>query len=164
MFSQKKRNFTWIYVCAVLIIAIFAVIILIGALTNRGEEEALKANLESRVDENAVSVPSQEPQEGEPQGTEPQDSEPSEEGSSTETEDDTEKDDSKQFYQSYYLVKYDSNVIKIYFSDESGNLVQLEETGIVYETLSPQDQQRFVKGIKAGDRDELNRLIMNYES
>ncbi len=163
MFSQKKRNFTWIYVCAVLIIAIFAVIILIGALTSRGEEEALKANLESRVDENAASVPSQEPQEGEPQGGEPQDAEPSEEDG-TETGDESQKDDSKQFYQSYYLVKYDSNVIKIYFSDESGNLVQLEETGIVYETLSPQDQQRFVKGVKAGDRDELNRLIMNYES
>lgn len=34
-----------------------------------------------------------------------------------------------QFYQSYYLVKYDNNVIKIFFSDETGNLVQLEETG-----------------------------------
>jgi len=159
MFSQKKKNYTWIYVCAVLIIAIFAVVILIGALTNRGEEEALKANLESRVDENASSVPAEEPQDADPQDTELPEG-----GDSTENEDDTEKDAGKQFYQSYYLVKYDSNVIKIFFSDESGNLVQLEETGIVYETLSPQDQQRFVKGIKAGDRDELNRLIMNYES
>lgn len=153
MFSQKKKNYTWIYVCAILAIAIFAVIILIGALSSRSDEEALKANLESQVEDHTAALPSEETETGE-EG----------QGSDTETEDSPENNEQKQFYQSYYLVKYDKNVIKIFFSDETGNLVELEQTAIVYETLSPQDQQRFQEGVKADNRDELNRLIMNYES
>ena len=57
MFSQKKKNHTWIYACAVLIVAIFAIVILIAALTGKeNEEDALKANLESRVNENAANA------------------------------------------------------------------------------------------------------------
>ena len=80
-------------------------------------------------------------------------------------EDPKEKeDDNQQFYQSYYLVKYDNNVIKIFFSDETGKLTELEVTGIIYETLSAQDQQRFAEGIKLERRDDLNKLMMDYES
>ena len=120
---------------------------------SRSDEEALKANLESQVEDHTAALPSEGTETGE-----------EEQGSDTETEDSPENNEQKQFYQSYYLVKYDKNVIKIFFSDETGNLVELEQTAIVYETLSPQDQQRFQEGVKADNRDELNRLIMNYES
>ena len=56
------------------------------------------------------------------------------------------------------------NVIKIFFSDETGHLIELEDTSIVYETLSAQDQSRFKEGIKVENRDDLNRLMMDYES
>ena len=75
-----------------------------------------------------------------------------------------EKDTPSQFYQSYYLIKYDKDVIKIFFSDETGHLIELEDTTIVYETLSTQDQNRFKEGIKVENRDDLNRLMMDYES
>ena len=83
---------------------------------------------------------------------------------SAEEDPEEKEDDNQQFYQSYYLVKYDNNVIKIFFSDETGKLTELEETGIIYETLSAQDQQRFAEGIKLERRDDLNKLMMDYES
>ncbi|MEY8367954.1 hypothetical protein AALA24_04210 [Anaerovoracaceae bacterium 42-11] len=172
MFSQKKKNHTWIYACAVLIVAIFAIVILIAALTGKeNEEDALKANLESRVNENTANA--KEPEDsadGEDLDTE------DDEDTDTETNGDTiegenkdklqnpQKDTDGQFYQSYYLIKYDKNVIKIFFSDETGHLIELEDTSIVYETLSAQDQSRFKEGIKVENRDDLNRLMMDYES
>ena len=113
MFSQKKKNHTWIYVALALTVVILAVFLLIGALSSRNAREAERVNLESRVQD---------------------------------------------------LVKYDNNVIKIFFSDETGKLTELEVTGIIYETLSAQDQQRFAEGIKLERRDDLNKLMMDYES
>ena len=145
MFSQKKRNITWIYVCIALIIAVIAVFILIGALSNKNAEEAERTNLESKVSEENQSDPNAD------NGADVQ--EPADENS-----------DSDKFYQSYYLVKYDNNFIKIYFSDETGKLTELESTSIVYETLSQGDQAKFREGIKVENRDDLNRLMMDYES
>ena len=62
------------------------------------------------------------------------------------------------------MIKYDKDVIKIFFTDETGHLIELEDTTIVYETLSTQDQNRFKEGIKVENRDDLNRLMMDYES
>lgn len=171
MFSQKKKNHTWIYACAVLIVAIFAIVILIAALTGKeNEEDALKANLESRVNENTANV--KEPEDsadGEDLDTE--DDEDTDIAAADDTDDENkdklqnpQKDTDGQFYQSYYLIKYDKNVIKIFFSDETGHLIELEDTSIVYETLSAQDQSRFKEGIKVENRDDLNRLMMDYES
>ena len=145
MFSQKKRNLTWIYVCIVLLIAVIAVFILIGALSNKNAEDAERTNLESKVSEENQSGPYAD--------------------NSTDVQDqDQNDDDQDKFYQSYYLVKYDNNVIKIYFSDETGKLTELESTSIVYETLSQGDQAKFREGIKVENRDDLNRLMMDYES
>lgn len=66
--------------------------------------------------------------------------------------------------QTYYLLKYDNDVIRIYFSDRQGELTELEESNIVYETLSTEDQQQFRDGIQVDNRDALNRLLMDYES
>lgn len=160
MFSQKKKNHTWIYLCGVLLILILAVFILVGAVISRNsEEEALQANLETRAEEksqtqdsSAVSAEHSEETQT-PEATE-----------DSEQKADAEKDGQVQFYQSYYLVKYDKDGIRIYFSDETGQLTELEKTAIVYETLSEQDQIRFRDGIKVDTRDDLNRLIMDYES
>ncbi len=145
MFSQKKRNLTWIYVCIILLIAVIAVFILIGALSNKNAEDAERTNLESKVSEENQSEPNAD------NATDVQEPEDSE-------------SDAEKFYQSYYLVKYDNNVIKIYFSDETGKLTELESTSIVYETLSQGDQAKFREGIKVENRDDLNRLMMDYES
>jgi hypothetical protein len=65
--------------------------------------------------------------------------------------------------QTYYLLKYDNDVVRIYFSDQQGKLTELGETEIVYETLSIEDQQQFDEGIQVESRDALNRLLMDYE-
>lgn len=153
MFSQKKKKHTWLYVCLGLTAAILAVLFLIQSLAdgqNAGRiEEAPenRAGSEARADregesDNAVSAPL-----------------------AVDEQDDSEKkSDKNQFFQSYYLLKHDKDSVKIFFSDETGNKVLLEETGIVYETLSTEDQRRFDDGIRVESRDELNRLIMDYES
>lgn len=82
----------------------------------------------------------------------------------TETKAPAEKGETTEFYSSYYLVKYDNHVIKIFFSDETGTLTELEDTSIVYETLAAGDQEDFQRGIRVNSRDELNKLIMDYES
>lgn len=171
MFSQKKKNHTWIYACAVLIVAIFAIVVLIAALTGKeNEEDALKANLESRVNENAANA--KEPEDSAAgSDLDAEDDEDRDIAAADDTDDENkdklqnpQKDTDGQFYQSYYLIKYDKNVIKIFFSDEAGHLIELEDTSIVYETLSAQDQSRFKEGIKVENRDDLNRLMMDYES
>lgn len=164
MFSQKKKNHTWIYLCGVLLILILAVFILVGAVISRNsEEEALQANLETRAEEKSQTQDSSAVSDQTPsdQSGEAQTDEDTESG---DRQTDAEKDGQVEFYQSYYLVKYDKDGIRIYFSDETGRLTELEKTAIVYETLSEQDQIRFRDGIKIDTRDDLNRLIMDYES
>lgn len=158
MFSRKKKNYTWLWVCSILAIMIFAVLLLIGSLAGSKDEDALRASLERSAEQRQdFSEPVRE------DSSEDEVEENTGENSAAEKEP-AEDNRQNQFYQSYYLVKYDNNVIKIFFSDETGNLVQLEETAIIYQTLSPEDQKRFREGIKVENRDDLNSLIMNYES
>lgn len=158
MFSRKKKNYTWLWVCSILAIMIFAVLLLIGSLAGSKDEETLRASLEKSAEQRQeVSEYAQEDsyEDGAEENL----------GKNSAAEKKPAEDNRQnQFYQSYYLIKYDNNVIKIFFSDETGNLVQLEETAIIYQTLSPADQKRFREGIKIENRDDLNSLIMNYES
>lgn len=154
MFSQKKRNHTWLYVTIALAAAVIAVFFLIGALSSRNAEEAERTNLESRVEQEEKKDNDGAVLDDSAEASAP-DLQPGES---------SEKDEEGQFYQSYYLVRLDNNVIKIFFSDETGKLTELEETGIIYETLSADDQKRFADGIKLEKRDDLNKLMMDYES
>lgn len=139
MFSQKKRrNYTWIYVTLIVLLLLVAMFIIIGAFNSSGEENLAPTNSSDQVKENENADDAKTPGE--------------------------ENSPSEKVYQSYYLVKYDNNVIKIYFSDEKGKLTLLEESTIIYDILSPDDQQRFKDGIRLDSRDDLNRLIMDYES
>lgn len=156
MFTQKKKKHWWLYVTVALAVVIVAVFFLIGALSSRNAENAERADLENRAQQ-------EQEQDQAESGELPQDSAEASVPVPQPGSDD-EKDEDGQFYQSYYLVKYDNHVIKIFFSDETGELTELEETGIIYETLSADDQQRFAEGIKLESRDDLNKLMMDYES
>ncbi|MGN0658756.1 MAG: hypothetical protein ACI4LA_04040 [Emergencia sp.] len=158
MFSQKKkRKHMWLWITLILLAAFMAAFFLIGAVSGRTADDRELERLENQAEEDS------ETQSGADQN-----------GSGADipaAAEDTVKDTGKsgeetgtEFYQSYYLVKADKNIIKIYFSDETGHLTELEETNIVYEILSPQDQKRFSEGIRVEKRDDLNRLIMDYES
>lgn len=149
MFSQKKRNHRWIYAVLIIIaitLAGLAVVTLAGNSGGKGSNHnsAQRVNLPKETDA--------------PYDYQNDKNNLDSENPSQKTE------EPKQFYQSYYLVKYDKNVIKIFFSDETGNLTELENTSIVYETLSDGDQSAFKDGIRLNSRDDLNKLIMDYES
>jgi len=145
MFSQRRKkykNMVWASVLtAVAILALVALLGYLGSFRDKNYEETPASEV--------VSTPQKE-KEFEVDNVE---------GDSKETL--AARDEKKQ---TYYLLKYDNDVIRVYFSDQQGNLTELEETGIVYETLSTEDQQQFIEGIQVENRDALNRLLMDYES
>lgn len=51
MFSRKKKNYTWLWVCSILAIMIFAVLLLIGSLAGSKDEETLRASLEKSAEQ-----------------------------------------------------------------------------------------------------------------
>lgn len=141
MFSQKKKPHYGLLYILLSIILIFAVIMLIWP-----EETENDFSEDSQV----VSQSEQ--------------TEKSDEGEKKEDKNSEDKGEIEKIYNAYYIVKNDSNIIKIYFSDEEGKLTEVEVTSIVYEMLNTEDQKRFDKGIIAKTREDLNRLIMDFES
>lgn len=146
MFSQRRkkyRNVVWASVLtAVVILALVALLGYLGSFRDRSYNE-------TPVNEQMTA------QEVE-----------SEAESNESTEDHNNDDDSESITkkQTYYLLKYDNDVVCVYFSDQQGNLTELEETAIVFETLSTEDQKQLMDGIQVENRDALNRLLMDYES
>jgi len=139
MFSQKRRNYrNWIWVAIACTAVALVIFLLLGYLGKNNDEPYARTNGDERVYTESFVT----------------ESEPVDETEQTEEE----------TFQAYYLVKYDKDVIRIYFSDQSGKITELEETTIVYETLSEADQERFDDGIKLDSRNALNKLLMDYES
>lgn len=159
MYNQKRRNNrNWIWVAIAAAAVTFVVILLLGYLGRANADPYEKTNGDTQVYEQSSQT----------EETDEQDIDETEEDTAEdESMTDEEQDDSltaEGVFQAYYLVKYDNDVIRIYFSDQSGKITELEETTIVYETLSPEDQKRFQDGVKLESRDELNKLLMDYES
>lgn len=148
MFSQRRkkyRNLVWASVLTA--IALLSLVLLLGYLGSFKEE----TYQETPANE-TVSVTDE---------TKTKETIPDE---ITKTKDEATRSQQEIKKQTYYLLKYDNDVVSIYFSDQQGNLTELEETNIVYETLSPEDQQQLLDGIQAENRDALNRILMDYES
>jgi len=140
MFSQKRRKYkNWIWVAIAATAVSLAVILLLGYLGQENQEPYEATHVEKQTYEKQKADVEQEEIEEEPETP-------------------VEK------FETYYLVKYDNDVIRIYFSDQSGNMTELEETTIVYEILSTEDQKRFENGVRLDSRDDLNKLLMDYES
>ena len=77
---------------------------------------------------------------------------------------DDENNNIRQGSQSYYLVKRAGDQVVVYFCGESGDLVQLETTRILYELLVTEDQKLFDEGIKVNSQEELGVLLKDFES
>jgi len=78
-------------------------------------------------------------------------------------EDFAEKNNISADERSYYEVKRSGSQIAVFFCDGDGNMVQLETTGILYELLSPSDQQLFDQGIRVEGQEELAVLLQDFE-
>lgn len=155
MFSQKRKkykNLVWASVLtAVAILALVALLGYLGSFRDKDYNE-ISVNEPAATQEPAGDADDDYDDYNE---EEPSDSE------NDETVQTASKDVKKQ---TYYLLKYDNDVIRIYFSDQQGELTELEETNIVYETLSTEDQKQFLDGIQVENRDALNLILMDYES
>jgi len=66
--------------------------------------------------------------------------------------------------ETFYLIKKDGDKIKVFFSDKYGDLIELEETAIIYDLLPTEDQVLFEEGLRANTQEELSSILMNYES
>ena len=144
MFSQKKRV-PWGWIAIVIVLAAFGFLMIFAALTDDSD-----------------------PQEGENNNM-PQQNVQSDQKDDANTDNDGNGEElsapaSKITQESYYLVKNDNNVVRVYFYDTHGQSVELEETDIMYEILSESDQKRLDEGIRLSTREQLNKLIMDYES
>ena len=75
-----------------------------------------------------------------------------------------ENDDISSGLHSYYVVRKDGSNVSVFFVDEKGNQVKLEDTDIVYDVLTPDDQKSFDEGITVADQEELAALLQDFES
>lgn len=151
MFSQRRKKYkNVVWACVLMAVAILALVVLLGYLGNFRD----KNYDETSVNEPVVAQELVEDGEDNYNG----------DGSLNGDNEEGVSSDENAKKQTYYLLKYDNDVVRIYFSDQQGKLTELEETDIVYETLSTEDQKQFVDGIQVENRDALNRLLMDYES
>ena len=146
MFIQRRKKYkNMVWACVLTAVAILALVVLLGYLGSFRD----KTYSETHVNEPVAAQERTEEEDADHQ---------------VERNDDDEESEPAEKKQTYYLLKYDNDIIRIYFSDQQGKLTELEETDIVYETLSPEDQQQFQDGIQVENRDALNRILMDYES
>lgn len=144
MFSQKKRT-PWGWIAVILVLAALGLMLIFAALTDdtdldEGDKKGVIKSEESDTPDNGSDM-----------------DDDYSDGSGAEHT-------SNIVAESYYLVKNDNNEVRVFFFDSRGKSIELEKTNIVYETLSESDQRRLDVGIKLYNRDELNKLIMDYES
>ena len=66
--------------------------------------------------------------------------------------------------ESYYIVLKEGDAVSVFFVDSKGDKIKLEDTEILYDLLTVEDQQRFDKGIVIKNQEQLASLLQDYES
>lgn len=65
---------------------------------------------------------------------------------------------------SYYLIRAESGMIKIFLCDENGKEEFIKNTNIAFSLLSVSDQELFTYGIVKHSEEELDELLQDFES
>ena len=158
MFTRQKKNYR-IFVYTALIITLC---LLVAALFWPKDS--------TPQDDAQVNAQTETGQEGQEQQEQIQDSGSDDGGSAAEQTggsgdgDVRENDDISSGLHSYYVVRKDGSNVSVFFVDEKGNQVKLEDTDIVYDVLTPDDQKSFDEGITVADQEELAALLQDFES
>lgn len=66
--------------------------------------------------------------------------------------------------EAYYIVKRSGDSVSVFFCTASGEEIELEETDIVYELLTPEDQKQFDEGLRAQSQEELSAILQDFAS
>lgn len=150
MFSQRKKKSNWVLYTLIVIFVGLVLALIFLPEDNASNEGNAKIDPGTDYTDNLVDDPY---------------GEPGEEGDNLQSEDGTPAaGDEIEKQESYYLIKNDNNSIKVYFCDQQGKMTELETTAIIYETLSEADQQMFDQGVRIASRDELFKLLQDFES
>lgn len=158
MFTRQKKNYR-IFVYTALVITLC---LLVAALFWPKDS--------TPQDDAQVNAQTETGQEGQEQQEQIQDGGSDDGGSAAEQTggsgdgDVMENDDISSGLHSYYVVRKDGSNVSVFFVDEKGNQVKLEDTDIVYDVLTPDDQKSFDEGITVADQEELAALLQDFES
>ena len=158
MFTRQKKNYR-IFVYTALVITLC---LLVAALFWPKDS--------TPQDDAQVNAQTETGQEGQEQQEQIQDSGSDDGGSAAEQTggsgdgDVMENDDISSGLHSYYVVRKEGSNVSVFFVDEKGNQVKLEDTDIVYDVLTPDDQKSFDEGITVADQEELAALLQDFES
>ena len=174
MFTRQKRNYRN-FVYAALVVALCALVV---ALFWPKEQETIEENPRNATvevnkdtgtssEENSIDHGNTKNSLTDEQGDNLTDADGntlSDKDGNISEEDEEEKPVVENSFKTYYLVKKDGDSIKVFFSNGSGELIELEETQILYELLPAEDQSKFDSGIKVSSQEELSLLLQDFES
>lgn len=137
MFTRQKKNYRTVIYAALVVTLCLLVVALLWPKENPADKDDISANAQTET-----PVQEKPPQ----------------------TQEEPQKPSITNQNQTYYLVRKDGEQISVYFMDESGKQVKLENTDILYEFLPPDDQKSFDQGIKVATQEELAALLQDFES
>lgn len=164
MFTKNKRNYRTFLFSAVIVTLSLLVIALAWPVSD--EEPAGEGEKNSSLASGAEKAEGQTKTGSEDEPDSRQNADMDEDADKTDSTGNTndEENDMNAQNQSYYLVKRAGEQIAVFFCDEEGNTVQLENTEILYDMLGPEDQKLFEEGIRVKSQEELSVLLQDFES
>ena len=136
MFTRQKKNFRTFIYCALIV----TICLLIGALLWPKDVSPQVEKVDSQQSAETAGKNNEEPEKN------------------------TEKENIMSEESSYYLVRKDGTEISLFFVNNNGKEIKLEDTEIEYEFLMPEDQAAFEKGVKVESQEELAALLQDFES
>lgn len=150
MFSRKKKKYRTFVVTALIVAVCILIIVLLWPQNLETKEiNEVNVSVDSRSNEHAK---------------------PSNEHENSQITDDVVKEENieqetstKTNIESYYIVKKNGEVISVFFVDKEGNKVRLEDTDIIYEVLTLEDQKLFETGIIVENQEKLASLLQDFE-
>ncbi len=152
MFSRRKKNYrTFVITALIVALCILIIALLWPQSPEPATVEDVNVNADSRTDEQTPTE-SKDDEEIRQQTENTDNAQKDDQGTSTEVE-----------ASSYYMVKKKGDVISVFFIDEKGNMVKLEDTQIIYELLPLEDQVLFEKGMVIESQEQLASLLQDFE-
>lgn len=162
MFTKKRKDYrTFIFITVVITLCL-----LIIAIAWPTDPE-IKQNDDPGTNVNSEQVSENPGQSSSGNAGENDNDEDNEDDENWEEEDNFppgEKTNISDEGESYYLVKKAGDAVKVFFVDHSGNEIELEDTNIIYDMLSYDDQALFDQGYKVKSQEELAVLLQDFES
>jgi len=140
MFSRRKRNYR-VFVIVALIIAVCVLIIALLWPDPYVPEKTDNINVNANTNTNIVK-----------DDNDNEDIEKNEDKTSTASNNAT-----------YYIVKKSGEHISVFFVNEDGSTIKLEDTEIIYDLLPLDDQNMFEKGKVVDGQEELAALLQDFE-